>query len=82
MHPFFGAENNRHFLEIPMLYKELINDEKKNLTWDIICTITYMILQPFTQIVGYQHFIRVLIMCVKLLITAQINKYMTKIILR
>lgn len=72
---FFSADNNCQFLDIPMLYEELINDKnKKKLIWDIICTITYMILQPFAQIVGYQHFIRVLIMCVKLLITAQINK--------
>lgn len=26
---FFSADNNRHFLEIPMLYKELINDKNK-----------------------------------------------------
>lgn len=26
---FFGADNNRHFLENPILYKELINDKKK-----------------------------------------------------
>lgn len=25
---FFGADNNRHFLENPILYKELINDKK------------------------------------------------------
>lgn len=47
---YFGTDNNRHFLENPMLYKELVNDKNKKLIWDIICTITYMILQPFAQI--------------------------------
>lgn len=27
----FGADNNSHFLENPMLYKELINDKNKKL---------------------------------------------------
>lgn len=48
---FFGADNNRHFLENPILYKELINDKKK-----LINLRHYLYNNIYDLLHKYQHF--------------------------